>query len=326
MDFLELAGKTILVLGVANRKSVALHVGAVVNAGRRQGGLFGAHAGSAKRPWPNCCPRQRFTSATSNSPRTSRDCTPTSPPTIRACTGWSIRSRLPITVSGPAAFHETPKAAFLRSVDISCYSLIALSDAFKDQFDPDASVVATSISTTRMASENYGFMAPIKAALDFVAGVFGEIVQPFFARPVQRRGARLAQNFGFGRHSRLRRRLSVRRTGHASQAGRGDRRGGQRLCVPAQSPLQRHQRPEPGHRRRHVGQLFRSGSGATGDAGGINRKDAKSQRRREGNRGGEPQRPGDTERRRKVVTRRRERSDPQMTQITQILSSGAAEQ
>ena len=32
--------------------------------------------------------------------------------------------------------------------------------------DPDASVVAISISTTRMASENYGFMAPIKAALD----------------------------------------------------------------------------------------------------------------------------------------------------------------
>jgi enoyl-[acyl-carrier protein] reductase I len=30
----------------------------------------------------------------------------------------------------------------------------------------DASVVTISISTTRMASENYGFMAPVKAALD----------------------------------------------------------------------------------------------------------------------------------------------------------------
>jgi enoyl-[acyl-carrier protein] reductase I len=67
---------------------------------------------------------------------------------------------------GQKPFHETPKAAFLRSVDISCYSLIALSNAFRDALDPDASVVAISISTTRMASENYGYMAPIKAALD----------------------------------------------------------------------------------------------------------------------------------------------------------------
>jgi enoyl-[acyl-carrier protein] reductase I len=63
-------------------------------------------------------------------------------------------------------FHETPKAAFLRAVDISCYSLIAVSNALRELFDPDASVVTVSISTTRMAAENYGFMAPVKAALD----------------------------------------------------------------------------------------------------------------------------------------------------------------
>ena len=67
---------------------------------------------------------------------------------------------------GPKPFHKTPKAAFLKSVDISCYSLIALANAFKDLLDADASVVTISISTTRMASENYGFMAPVKAALD----------------------------------------------------------------------------------------------------------------------------------------------------------------
>lgn len=63
-------------------------------------------------------------------------------------------------------FHETPKRAFLRAVDISCYSLIAVCNALKDLLEPDASVVTVSISTTRMASENYGYMAPIKAALD----------------------------------------------------------------------------------------------------------------------------------------------------------------
>jgi enoyl-[acyl-carrier protein] reductase I len=68
--------------------------------------------------------------------------------------------------SGLKPFHETPKSAFLRAADVSCYSLMALSNALREVFDPDASVVAVSISTTRMAAENYGYMAPIKAALD----------------------------------------------------------------------------------------------------------------------------------------------------------------
>jgi enoyl-[acyl-carrier protein] reductase I len=67
---------------------------------------------------------------------------------------------------GLKPFHETPKRAFLRAMDISCYSLIALSNSLKDLLAKDASVVTVSISTTRMASENYGYMAPIKAALD----------------------------------------------------------------------------------------------------------------------------------------------------------------
>src|SRR5437868_2680990 len=67
---------------------------------------------------------------------------------------------------GMKPFHETPKRAFLRAVDISCYSLVALSNALQDLLEPEASVVTVSISTTRMASENYGYMAPIKAALD----------------------------------------------------------------------------------------------------------------------------------------------------------------
>ena len=62
---------------------------------------------------------------------------------------------------------KLPAAAFLQAVDISCFSLTALSNAFKDLLDPEqGSVVTISISTTRMAAENYGYMAPVKAALD----------------------------------------------------------------------------------------------------------------------------------------------------------------
>ena len=81
-------------------------------------------------------------------------------------------------------FHETPKKDFLQSIDISCYSLISLANAFKDFFDQQASVVTVSISTTRMAAENYGYMAPAKAALDstlcFLAKSFSAFSQVRF--------------------------------------------------------------------------------------------------------------------------------------------------
>ena len=69
--------------------------------------------------------------------------------------------------AGWLPFHQTPRKAFLQAVDISCYSLVAVSNAFQDVLDADhGSVVTISISTTRMAAENYGYMAPVKAALD----------------------------------------------------------------------------------------------------------------------------------------------------------------
>src|SRR6185437_5941485 len=56
--------------------------------------------------------------------------------------------------------------------------------ALEKLIEPDASVVTISISTTRMASENYGFMAPVKAALDsslvFLAKSFSQFSQVRF--------------------------------------------------------------------------------------------------------------------------------------------------
>ena len=85
---------------------------------------------------------------------------------------------------GMKPFHETGKAQFLRTVDVSCFSLIAICNAFREMFTPEASVVTVSISTTTMASENYGFMAPVKAALDsslaFLAKSFSQFSQVRF--------------------------------------------------------------------------------------------------------------------------------------------------
>ena len=63
-------------------------------------------------------------------------------------------------------FHEVSQKDFIQCVAVSCHSLIAIANAFKDLFDRHASVVTISISTTRMAVESYGYMAPAKAALD----------------------------------------------------------------------------------------------------------------------------------------------------------------
>ncbi|MCA9041472.1 MAG: SDR family oxidoreductase [Planctomycetaceae bacterium] len=69
--------------------------------------------------------------------------------------------------AGWSPFHETPRKAFLQAIDISCYSFIALANAFKECINAETgSMVTVSISTTRMAAENYGYMAPVKAALD----------------------------------------------------------------------------------------------------------------------------------------------------------------
>ena len=67
---------------------------------------------------------------------------------------------------GMKPFHETLKKDFLQAVDISCFSFISICNHFQKMLSEDASVVTISISTTRMAAENYGYMAPVKAALE----------------------------------------------------------------------------------------------------------------------------------------------------------------
>jgi enoyl-[acyl-carrier protein] reductase I len=67
---------------------------------------------------------------------------------------------------GIKPFHQVKKQDFLQAVDISCFSLIEIAGQFNNIMEENASIVTISISTTRMAAENYGYMAPIKAALD----------------------------------------------------------------------------------------------------------------------------------------------------------------
>jgi enoyl-[acyl-carrier protein] reductase I len=165
MDFLNLAGRTLLVFGVANRKSVAYHVGRVL----REAGANVVYVVRSPQRREQVAKllgdAEIYVCDVEHEDQIAR---------LRDEVGrrHAVLHGLLHSIAfadyqeSPRPFHETTKKAFLRSVDVSCYSLLAIAREFKHLLAPDASVVTISISTTRMASENYGFMAPVKAALD----------------------------------------------------------------------------------------------------------------------------------------------------------------
>ncbi|MCA9061779.1 MAG: SDR family oxidoreductase [Planctomycetaceae bacterium] len=166
MDFLQLEGKNILVTGVANRKSVAWHTVQLLQSAGANVLLSvrsDARAGSVGKLLPDT---PLFICDVEHQDQIDQ---------LRSAVGERVDQIHGIVHSlafadysaGWLPFHETPRAAFLQAVDVSCYSLIALSKAFQDLLNRESgSVVTISISTTRMAAENYGYMAPVKAALD----------------------------------------------------------------------------------------------------------------------------------------------------------------
>jgi enoyl-[acyl-carrier protein] reductase I len=164
-DFLQLAGKRILVMGVANRKSVAWHVSRVlVEAGAEV--LYSVRSEERRaqvQPLVGeadvyVCDVEFEDQIDELARELGENC--------QSLGGLVHSIAFADYEDSVKPFHETPKRDFLRAFDISCYSLVAVSNALKKLLAPDASVVTISISTTRMASENYGYMAPIKAALD----------------------------------------------------------------------------------------------------------------------------------------------------------------
>jgi enoyl-[acyl-carrier protein] reductase I len=182
-DFLQLAGKRVLVMGVANRKSVAWHTSRVLV----EAGVEVVYSVRSEER------RKQVQSLVGDA--TVLVCDVEFEDQIDRLAG-DLSQRLD-SLDGfvhsiafadyedqVKPFHETSKRDFLRAFDISCYSLVAVSNALKKILASHASVVTISISTTRMASENYGYMAPIKAALDsslaFLAKSFSRFSQVRF--------------------------------------------------------------------------------------------------------------------------------------------------
>ncbi|MEO1498597.1 MAG: SDR family oxidoreductase [Planctomycetota bacterium] len=174
-DFLQLAGKAVLVAGVANKKSVAWHVAkllrdadcTVLYSVRSETRREQVRKLAGEDAPVFVCDVEFDDQIERLAGEVGEWCAANDTELAGMVHSIAFADYDPADLeNGPRPFHETTRQQFARTFGISCYSLVALSNALKASLADDASVVAISISTTEMASENYGYMAPIKAALD----------------------------------------------------------------------------------------------------------------------------------------------------------------
>ncbi|MEM9227557.1 MAG: SDR family oxidoreductase, partial [Verrucomicrobiota bacterium] len=164
MSFLGIDGKSYLVTGVANKKSVAWHIAKTLEeAGAKV--VYSVRSEARKdsltkllgdRP-TYICDVENADEITALADDAGTDHGPFD--------GFVHAIAFANFSAGPQPFHATARADFLQATQISCFSLVELANALKPHLKPDASVVSIGISS-QVTAENYGYLSPIKAALD----------------------------------------------------------------------------------------------------------------------------------------------------------------
>jgi enoyl-[acyl-carrier protein] reductase I len=177
-DFLNLGGKTIVVTGVANRKSVAWYTARTLE---EQGARVIYSVRSEAR---------RASLAKLLSDRPVFVCDVEEPgAAARLAEAISAAGHGPIHGlvhsiafanyrNGLKPFEETEREDFLQATAISAFSLVELARAFKPHFAPGASVVSLGISSLTVTPDNYGYMGPIKAALESASRFLAKSFNP----------------------------------------------------------------------------------------------------------------------------------------------------
>lgn len=163
MSFLDLENKTFLITGVANKKSVAYFTAKnlLVNGANV---IFTVQNSDIKEKVAKLFPEKKiYILDVENENDISKFGEQLYTDGIKLH-GFVHSIAFANYSEGMKPFHETKLKDFLQASTISTFSLIAISNAIKEVLDPNASVVTISISSTR--ATNYGYMGPIKAALD----------------------------------------------------------------------------------------------------------------------------------------------------------------
>jgi enoyl-[acyl-carrier protein] reductase I len=166
MGFLGIDGKTFVVTGVANRKSVAWAVARALEAeGARV--VYSVRAEARRKSLePLLAGKPVFVCDVED-----ETAAPQLAEAVRAG-GFAPIDGLVHSIAfanyteGFGAFHDTRRKDFIQAVSISAFSLVELARAFRPLFAPGASVVTIGISSLLVTPDNYGCMGPVKAALD----------------------------------------------------------------------------------------------------------------------------------------------------------------
>jgi enoyl-[acyl-carrier protein] reductase I len=163
MSFLNLESKTFLITGVANKKSVAFHVATtLIEEGARC--IFSVQSQSHAETVSKLFPQQEiFICDVENTQSIQNLANQIEKKEIKL-DGILHSIAFANFSEGPKSFHETKLEDFLQATNISCFSLVSMTNALLKQLTNDASIVTVSISNTRATS--YGYLGPIKACLD----------------------------------------------------------------------------------------------------------------------------------------------------------------
>lgn len=164
MSFLNLEDKVILVMGVANRKSVAWHIGhTLTEEGAKV--LYTVHSKERKAEIQKRLPDAEIFICDVESPEQTEALGIEVGKKYKTIDGIVHSIAFANFSEGLKPFHETKRKDYMQACGISAFSFVEISNAFKPFLSENASVVIIGISSTEITAENYGYMAPIKASL-----------------------------------------------------------------------------------------------------------------------------------------------------------------
>lgn len=165
-DFLNLSGKTILVAGVANKKSVAWVIAKSLEEAGAQI-VYSVRSEARKKSLETLLSgKPVFICDVEEDKAVDRLAEQ-----VQAA-GHSVLHGLVHSLAfanysgGFKSFDQTERNDYLQATAISSFSLVEMARAFKPLLAKDASVVTIGISSLLVTPDNYGYMGPIKAALE----------------------------------------------------------------------------------------------------------------------------------------------------------------
>lgn len=165
-DFLQLTGKTFLVLGVANRKSVAWFTARSLE---EQGAkvIYSVRSEARRKSLETqLAGKPVFLCDVEEEGAADRLAAEVAKAGHAPLHGLVHSIAFANYSEGFKPFHETKRKDFLQATAVSAFSLIEVAKAFKPHLARNASVVTIGISSLTVTPDNYGYMGPIKAALE----------------------------------------------------------------------------------------------------------------------------------------------------------------